>query len=154
LAKAVQEYQAAKFEAEALLKNLNEDTPSSQSSQSSQTSESQASSMQPSLAETDNVYTIENQTETIGKRIKQEAIDIHDKYVKGIDIGAKAELVMELGLRLILDLTHKETIYQAYIFSHQEIHDIEYFFKMINTKLMKYQLYLLLSQNTVSIIKY
>lgn len=60
LAKAVQEYQAAKFEAEALLKNLNKDSPSSQSSQSSQTSESQASSMQPSLAETDYVYTIEN----------------------------------------------------------------------------------------------
>jgi hypothetical protein len=48
--------------------------------------------------------------------------------VKGIDIGVEAELVMDLGLSSILDLTHKETNYQAYIFSHQERHDIEFFF--------------------------
>ncbi|CAO3689641.1 unnamed protein product [Rhizopus stolonifer] len=67
--------------------------------------------------ETSNVFIIENQTECmcVCKRIKQAAVDIHNEYVKGIDIGAESKLVMDLDLSSILDLTHEENNYQAYI---------------------------------------
>lgn len=83
--------------------------------------------MQSVIAETDNVFTIENQTESVGKRIKQEAVNIHNEYVKRVNIGAEAKLVMDLGLSSILDL-HEEDVYQKRIFSDQEWKQLEDYF--------------------------
>ncbi|KAI7893793.1 uncharacterized protein EV154DRAFT_561070 [Mucor mucedo] len=38
----------------------------------------------------DDVFTIENKTESVGKRIKQEAISIYQQYTKGIEVPAAA----------------------------------------------------------------
>ncbi|KAG2231093.1 hypothetical protein INT48_003462 [Thamnidium elegans] len=108
LANASKGYQAAKFEADALLKAL--DMDSIDSSSEDDTPELQASLTQSSIAETDNVFTIENQTESVGKRIKQEAVNIHNEYVKGVNTGVEAKLVTDLGLSSILDLTHEEDV--------------------------------------------
>lgn len=126
LANAAKDYQAAKFEADALLKAL--DVDSIDSSSSDDTLELPAPLTQSAIAETDNVFTIENQTESVGKRIKQEAVNIHNEYVKGVNIGAEAKLVMDLGLSSILDLTHEEDVYQKYIFSDQEWKQLEDYF--------------------------
>lgn len=123
MANAAKNYQAAKFEADALLKSL--DVDSIDSSSGDDTPELQAPLTQSTIAETDNVFTVQNQTESEGKQIKQEAMNIHNEYVKGVNIGAEAKLVMDLGLSSILDLTHEKDVYQKYIFSDQEWKQLE-----------------------------
>ncbi|KAI7878371.1 uncharacterized protein EV154DRAFT_525036 [Mucor mucedo] len=126
LANAAKDYQAAKFEADALLKALDVEIISSSSDDD--TPELQAPLTQSSISETDNVFTVQNQTESVGKRIKQEALNIHNEYVKGVNIGSEAKLVMDLGLSSILDLTHEKDAYQKYIFSDQEWKQLEDYF--------------------------
>ncbi|KAG2207746.1 hypothetical protein INT47_011866 [Mucor saturninus] len=109
LANAAKDYQAAKFEADALLKALDVDIINSSSEDD--TPELQAPSRQLIIAETDNVFTVQNQTESVRKRIKQEAMNIHNEYVKEVNIGSEAKLVMDLGLSSILDLTHEKDVY-------------------------------------------
>lgn len=74
---------------------------------------------QSSVEEIDTVFKTENQIGSVGTRIKQGALAIHNQYVQGVHISAEAKLVMDLGLSSILDLTHEENAYQKYIFSVQ-----------------------------------
>ncbi|KAI8078131.1 uncharacterized protein B0P05DRAFT_542627 [Gilbertella persicaria] len=127
LANAAKEYQTAKYEADVFLKALDVDSSDS-SSEDDGTVELQTPLTQSAIEESDNVFTTENQAESVGKRIKQEAVNIHNEYVKGVDVGTQAKLVMELGLSSILDLTHNEDAYQKYIFSNQEWKQLEDYF--------------------------
>lgn len=74
------------------------------------------------------MFTVENKTESVGQRIKQEAINIHRPYTKGTDVSAAAKIVMNLGLSSILDFTREEDVYQRCIFSNQEWKLLEDYF--------------------------
>ncbi|KAG2207711.1 hypothetical protein INT47_011831 [Mucor saturninus] len=111
LANAAKDYQAAKFEADALLKALDVDIINSSSEDD--TPELQAPT-QSTISETDNVFTVQNQTESVRKRIKQEAMNIHNEYVKEVSIGSEAKLVMDLGvMRYLVTLMVKSNLLNA-----------------------------------------
>ncbi|RCH84365.1 hypothetical protein CU098_006202, partial [Rhizopus stolonifer] len=107
LANAAKEYQTAKYEADVFLKALDVDSSDS-SSEDDGTVELQTPLTQSAIEESDNVFTTENQAESVGKRIKQEAVNIHNEYVKGVDVGTQAKLVMELEWKQLEDYFNKK----------------------------------------------
>ncbi|KAI9274097.1 hypothetical protein EDC94DRAFT_644372 [Helicostylum pulchrum] len=83
----------------------------------------------------DNIFTCENESESIGRRIKEEAVKLHDDYIKGYDMSAESKFVMDMGLSSTLDLTNKLDNYQSYLFSEKEFECLyEYFYSKYKSR--------------------
>ncbi|KAI9274150.1 hypothetical protein EDC94DRAFT_690110 [Helicostylum pulchrum] len=89
----------------------------------------------PELSNIDNIFTCENESESIGRRIKEEAVKLHDDYIKGYDMSAESKFVMDMGLGSTLDLTNKLDNYQSYLFSEKEFECLyEYFYSKYKSR--------------------
>ncbi|CAO3657260.1 unnamed protein product [Mucor hiemalis] len=127
IAAAAIEFQSAKFQADSLLKSLELEGMSS--SQESTSSKDPVEPNQSDIVDGDHVITKYNQTDSIGKRIKHEAFNLHDQYIEN-DITPVQKFVMEVGLSSILDLSHPEDNHQGYLFSKEELKDLnDYFYR-------------------------
>lgn len=97
---------------------------------SSQKSTSSENPVEPNLTDiidVDHVSTKYNQTDSIGKRIKHEAVILHDQYIEH-EITPAEKFVVEVGLSSILDLSHPEDNHQGYLFSKEELKDLNVYF--------------------------
>ncbi|GAA5800156.1 hypothetical protein HPULCUR_005581 [Helicostylum pulchrum] len=127
IAAAAKEYLSAKFEADSLLKSL--ELESISSSQESTSSEDPVEPNQTDIIDVDHVFTKYNQTDSIGKRIKHEAVILHDQYIEH-EITPAEKFVMEVGLSSVLDLSYPEDNHQGYLFSKEELKDLnDYFYR-------------------------
>ncbi|GAA5805160.1 hypothetical protein HPULCUR_010673 [Helicostylum pulchrum] len=89
----------------------------------------------PELSNIDNIFTCENESESIGRRIKEEAVKLHDDYIKGYDMSAESKFIMDMGLSSTLDLINKLDNYQSYLFSEKEFECLyEYFYSKYKSR--------------------
>lgn len=122
LAAAAKEYQSAKVVTDPLLKSLDIEMSSSQETASTDNAVEQS---QAEILDIDNVFTKYNQTDSIGKRIKSEAVVLHNKYLER-EVATTEKFVMDMGLSSILDLSHPEDNLQGYLFSEEDLNDYFY----------------------------
>lgn len=121
-------YNSSSFIQKAIRKELLKESPNIESDRKSSSEEDQDSEDEAHspdnenrLSEEDNIFTQEEPANSIGARIKQPAVDLHNIYMDNKElITTKQISIMVLGLSSILDLGNNAEDSQKSLFSEVE----------------------------------
>jgi hypothetical protein len=117
-ADALIEYQSSSFVERAISNQLFKENPST-STLSDSSIESPNYEVEQ-CEENDNIFTEENEDNSIGTRIKEAAVKVHDKYQRDEALTSEEVNVMSLGLSSILDLSNNSKRSQKSLFTETE----------------------------------